>query len=202
MVDLINDFQTQDDDSTSAEGEEHTQESIDFSKLPQEYVRLEVHFSMPSLTFFLENEFGQVITNLQVQGMNFAFAFANKFTKANVSIDNFGIKDLWAQSDVWPDLLQTVELEQPQKEIEGIQNPGKKSAISVSFEQNKDFITCPFHVDLKIEKSLQIVANLPLINEVVRTMTLALSDQKLDFEYFIQLALGRVNEIKSKAKDF
>ena len=71
----------------------------------------------------------------------------------------------------------------------------------MSFEQNKDFITCPFHVDLKIEKSLQIVANLPLINEVVRTMTLALSDQKLDFEYFIQLALGRVNEIKSKAKD-
>jgi hypothetical protein len=185
MVDLINDFQTQDDDSTSAEGEEHTQESIDFSKLPQEYVRLEVHFSMPSLTFFLENEFGQVITNLQLQGMNFAFAFANKFTKANVSIDNFGIKDLWAQSDVWPDLLQTVELEQPQKEIEGIKNPGKKSAISVSFEQNKDFITCPFHVALKIEKSLQIVANLPLINEVVRTMTLALSDQKLDFEYFI-----------------
>jgi len=120
MVDLINDFQTQDDDSTSAEGEEHTQDSIDFSKLPQEYVRLEVHFSMPSLTFFLENEFGQVITNLQVQGMNFAFAFANKFTKANVSIDNFGIKDLWAQSDVWPDLLQTVELEQPPKEIEGI----------------------------------------------------------------------------------
>jgi len=112
MVDLINDFQTQDDDSTSAEGEEHHQESIDFSQLPQEYVRLEVHFSMPSLTFFLENEFGQVITNLQVQGMNFAFYFANKFTKANVCIDDFGIKDLWAQSDVWPDLLQTVELTQ------------------------------------------------------------------------------------------
>lgn len=53
---------------------------------------------------------------------------------------------------------------------------------------------------LKIEKSLQIVANLPLINEIVRTMTLALSDQKLDFEYFIQLALGQVNEIKSTAK--
>lgn len=119
-MDLINDFQTQDDDSTSAEGEEHTQDTIDFSKLPQEYVRLEVHFSMPSLTFFLENEFGQVITNLQVQGMNFAFAFANKFTKANMSIDNFGIKDLWAQSDVWPDLLRTVELEKPQQEIEHI----------------------------------------------------------------------------------
>ena len=110
MMDLVNDFQIQDDDeSSSGEGEEHTQDIIDFSNLPQEYVRLEVHFSMPSLTFFLENEFGQVITNLQVQGMSFAFDFANKFTKANMSIENFGIKDLWTQSEVWPDFLQTVQ---------------------------------------------------------------------------------------------
>jgi hypothetical protein len=43
--------------------------------------------------------------------MNFSFEFANKFTKANMSIQDFGIKDLWAQSEVWPDFLQTVQIE-------------------------------------------------------------------------------------------
>ena len=51
---------------------------------------------MSSLAFLLENEFGQNITDLQIKGIDFSLAIANKFTKAKLSIENFSIKDLWA----------------------------------------------------------------------------------------------------------
>ena len=56
--------------------------------------------------------------------------------------------------------------------------------MSIRFEQNTDFKACPFHITAKIEKSLIVVANLPLLQEVERTISVALQNEKLDFEYF------------------
>lgn len=61
----------------------------------------------------------------------------------------------------------------------------KTNALEINFETNKDFEACPFHLELNINHPLLIVANIPLIMEVTRTMTIALQNEKLDFDYFI-----------------
>ena len=62
----------------------------------------------------------------------------------------------------------------------------------LEYEANQDFIACPYHIKLRVDKPLFIVAIIPLINELQRTMNGAFEDQKLDFEYYKKYATGRV----------
>ena len=38
-----------------------------------------------------------------------------------------------------------------------------------------------------------MVLNIPLINEVMRTMSIAMKNEKLDFNYFAEMALNQIN---------
>ena len=41
-----------------------------------------------------------------------------------------------------------------------------------------------------------VVANIPIVKEITRTLSKAVEDEPLDFDYFAQIALGRINEVK------
>lgn len=112
---------------------------------------------------------------------------ATKYTKANLTLDGFVVEDLWARTKQWPNIIGTIQSEAAQSH-----------AIEIKFESNKDFIACPFHVDFNVLHPLLVVANIPLIIEVTRTMTVALQNEKLDFEYFIQLALSHIKDLRAK----
>jgi hypothetical protein len=59
------------------------------------------------------------------------------------------------------------------------------NALEVSFETNKKFDYCPFHLEMKCNRPLLVIANIPLIMETTRTISVALQNEKLDFDYFI-----------------
>lgn len=40
------------------------------------------------------------------------------------------------------------------------------------------------------------------MNEVMRTMSIALKNEKLDFHYFIEKALNQLNQMKERAQQF
>lgn len=61
------------------------------------------------------------------------------------------------------------------------------------FEQDKAFKKCPFKVTLDAQKPMQMVVNLQLINEILRTLTIALKNEKLDFHYFTSKATDQIN---------
>jgi len=46
------------------------------------------------------------------------------------------------------------------------------------------------------------VLNIPLINEVMRTMSIALKNEKLDFNYFAEMALNQINQMRKHAKEY
>lgn len=75
--------------------------------------------------------------------------------------------------------------------IEGA--PQNGAALAVTFEQNKVFEKCPFKVNVDSQKSCHLVLNIPLLNEVMRTMSVAMKGEKLDFHYFAEKALNQLN---------
>ena len=96
--------------------------------------------------------------------------------KAVATLDDFGIIDKWSKSDRYPRLLEAKE-----DKTNPINHP---KALILEYEANQAFEACPYHVTLKMQKPLHIVALMPLINELQRAMNAAFEGQKLDFEYF------------------
>ena len=47
-----------------------------------------------------------------------------------------------------------------------------------------------------------MVLNIPLVNEVMRTMSIAMKNEKLDFNYFAEMALNQINQMRKRAKEY
>lgn len=84
--------------------------------------------------------------------------------------------------------------------IDAAQQPS--DALAVLFHQDKDFKECPFRVEIAAHKSCHVVLNIQLMNEVMRTMSIAVKNEKLDFNYFTELALNQINQMRSRAKEY
>ena len=117
---------------------------------------------------------------MNVEGTEFSMLLSNKCFKCTLCLGRFSVDDSWASTKNWPALMATEE------------DASNEKAVWIEFETNKDFVECPFHIDININHSLKVVANIPLVKEVTRTMSVALQNEKLDFGYFISLALNHI----------
>jgi hypothetical protein len=78
------------------------------------------------------------------------------FTQAIFQVESLLIRDFWCRSKVFPNILETKEL-----------NEGNKGqAFIFKFEANDEMIISPFRIDVASEKTLFIVLNVPFITEV------------------------------------
>lgn len=73
-------------------------------------------------------------------------------------------------------------------------------AISLIYEANNEFELCPFHLDAKFSKSLQIVCIVPFITELDRTFSDAFNNQQLDFKFYKKAATKRIKELREQAE--
>jgi hypothetical protein len=78
------------------------------------------------------------------------------FTQAIFQVESLLIRDFWCGSKVFPNILETKEL-----------NEGNKGqAFIFKFEANDEMIISPFRINVASEKTLFIVLNVPFITEV------------------------------------
>lgn len=75
------------------------------------------------------------------------------------------------------------------------------NALEVNFETSKKFEICPFHLVVNCNRPLLVILNIPLIMEITRTMSVALQNEKLDFDYFIQMALNHILVLRNRTQD-
>ena len=72
-----------------------------------------------------------------VKGLQTDFAFAKKFVISGFRLKDIWVEDCWSGSERWPKLVNTSEKD-------------KKYVLVVSFESNKDFKECPFHLYVQV----------------------------------------------------
>lgn len=191
IVDLVNDFQAI--DAGDLEASQREEDLIDFGDLPANYVRFHIDVHMASHSVCLENEFLQRLFDLEVKGFHLGLKMAASFLKLSITVEDIQMVDLWGRSEPWPHVLGTTgDQDEPN-------TPGQ-NVLTIQFETNKDFKQCPFHLIVRVDRPVFVVANLPLVQEVVRTISLALQDEKLDFEFFLQLAMSRLAPFKEETK--
>jgi hypothetical protein len=53
----------------------------------------------------------------------------------------------------------------------------------IKYETNDSFVKCPFKLTVDFNKSLTIVLIIPLINELSRTVGVAVAGEDFDFSY-------------------
>lgn len=82
------------------------------------------------------------------------------------------------------------------------QAAGRTKALEIEFVKDKDFKACPFKLKVDIQKSCHFVLNVPLANEISRMFAKALNNQKLDFEYFKQLALEQIAQVRKVGVEY
>ena len=116
----------------------------------------------------------------------------------SVKLQHFYVEDLWGRIKHWPHLVGT-------KMTSGVKLQNRVKGLSIStnalefdLETSKKFEICPFHINMKFNRPLLVIANIPLIMETSRTLSVALQNEKLDFNYFIQMALNHIMILRNK----
>jgi len=169
MSHLISDIDMSMESGTlMTEGNDELADLIDFSNLPSDYVKLDITLNLPKLDLKLTNEFDQRLVKLKIRNLQINVKQAGKFMKSHLTLEHFLAEDYWAKTKQWPNLMGTTHNDQIESAMD------EKMAVDIRFETNQDFKKCPFHLDFRINHPLQVVANLPLILEVTRTMNKAL----------------------------
>lgn len=205
MLALISDIDHEDNQDVQAEESKDEEvldkrDLIDFSNLPTEYERLSVSVVLPSQGINLVNEFAQAILKVKLKKLVFRMQTSQKYTRMNLTLQHFYVQDSWARTKRWPYILGT----KMQNSIQMPQNLNlnlQTNAVEIVFESNKDFVACPFHLKVDFHRPLLVVANIPLIMETSRTLSVALQNEKLDFDYFIQMALSHIMILRDKTQD-
>lgn len=174
---------------------------IDFSNLPSDYIQFDLGVSMHSLAVFLVNEFAQHVLKVKLKRLAFHSQISNEALKLNLTLQHFYVQDLWARVKSWPYLVgtKTQSSIQSSKRLSLIKL--QTNAVEIDFESSKKFVTCPFKLVVDFNRPLLMVANLPLLMETSRTMSVALQNEKLDLDYFVQLALNHIVALRDKTQD-
>lgn len=104
------------------------------------------------------------------------------------------MEDTWIKAPKWLRMIDTVS--------HANAGHGAVQALRIVFDQDRDFTKCPFRVQIYAQRSCHAVANLQLMNEVMRTMSIAMKNEKLDFHYFAEKALNQINQMRKKAREY
>jgi hypothetical protein len=166
---------------------------------------IKIDLDIQALNFTVDNEFDQRILLMRLEEFRVIVQYAKKFIKAQVTVRDFYVKDLWSGSNQFEYLayLKPPEAknrsEACDEKVEDGSDPD--NAVSISYEANKDFSTCPFHIDADFSKQMYIVATMPLVLELQRTIDVAFENEKLDFKFYKRAATGRIKELREQAEE-
>ena len=146
------------------------------------------------MEFSLINEFSQELFNVKFIEFDAQFEQAKHRQLAQISLREFRMEDAWIVAPKWTQIMETVPIDGARQQNE--------QALRIVFDQDREFKKCPFKVQIYAKKSCHAVANLQLMNEVMRTMSIAMKNEKLDFSYFVDKALDQITQMRKKAREY
>lgn len=106
---------------------------------------------------------------------------------ADFSVKDFSVTDMWTGTQSFSKIIQS--------------QGHSANAISINFTADESFKKCPFHLKIEVQKALEITANLLIVNEVSRTMALALQNEKIDLSFMVKKIILYIFALQKKAKE-
>ena len=158
------------------------EEEYGFTNFPENFKMLDVSLTIKSLNFTLENEFGQRLLVLSLVKINANYQQYKETMTADLCLEDFEIEDMWSKSKIWKRLIEAKEEGVPLSRMGSLveryeqSQGGKPQALKIHFIAGLVDNPCPYELSVLAEKPLFIVALLPLISEIIRTMNAALQD--------------------------
>mmetsp|Transcript_3165 Transcript_3165/g.4827 ORF Transcript_3165/g.4827 Transcript_3165/m.4827 type:complete len:122 (-) Transcript_3165:7973-8338(-) len=121
-------------------------------------------------------------------------------------MENLVARDLWTGQNNWTTIIDSRGLRPPkeeeQKDIGNVRDTlinQEASVIQIKMENNNGFNECPFHFEIRIGRPVYLFGNIPLIFEISRTIQSSLQNEKIDLDYFAQIAMGQINTLQNRA---
>ena len=163
--------------------------------MPPDYVYFVIDIDAPGMHVQLVNEFLQEILLIRIEMLCFKIKISGEQMLMNIYLEDFFIKDQWSGKKDYEYLMYLQE----NTELCVDDPEGSGKAIAVSYKSNSNFEICPFHVNATFQKGLFVVAPLPAINELIRTLFKSFSGNNLDLKYYKKAATKRLKKLASQA---
>mmetsp|Transcript_10734 Transcript_10734/g.16327 ORF Transcript_10734/g.16327 Transcript_10734/m.16327 type:complete len:113 (+) Transcript_10734:1814-2152(+) len=103
--------------------------------------------------------------------LNASYIMQKEIMKVALSLEDFEVLDLWSKSKKWSRLIEAREdVVERMSDCSDMRKAPQALIIEYSTIENG---ACPYHLKCRSEKQLFIVALIPLLNELQRTMNAA-----------------------------